>query len=114
MESGFGRLNKIHETILVFPMQAATCIRTPFNFESTASDVVERIDLRQKRAIVTGGASGIGIETARALARAGAEVTLAVRDLPAGKRAAADLIRTTGNNHIHVAPLELADFNSIN
>lgn len=94
-------------------MQPATCIRTPFGFESTATDVVEGIDLRQKRAIVTGGASGIGIETARALARAGAEVTLAVRDLAAGDRAAADIIRTTGNNHVRVAPLELADFSSI-
>ncbi len=94
-------------------MQSATRIRTPFGFESAASDVIEGIDLRQKRAIVTGGASGIGIETARALARAGAEVTLAVRDLAAGDGAAADIIRTTSNNRIHVAPLELADLRSI-
>ena len=52
-----------------------------FGFESTALEVVEGIDLTGKRAIVTGGASGIGIETARALASAGAEVTLAVRDV---------------------------------
>jgi hypothetical protein len=51
---------------------ATRFIRTPFGFESTAEEVVKGINLRQKRAIVTGGASGIGIETARALARAGA------------------------------------------
>ena len=41
--------------------------------------------------IVTGGASGIGIETARALAERGAEVTIAVRDTDAGERVAADI-----------------------
>ena len=48
--------------------------------DSTAAEVIDGIDLSGKRAIVTGAASGIGIETARALAGAGAEVTLAVRD----------------------------------
>ena len=57
-----------------------TRITTPFGHDSTAAEVVAGIDLTGRRAIVTGGASGIGIETARALAGAGAEVTLAVRD----------------------------------
>ena len=48
-------------------------ITTPFNAESTAAEVVAGIDLNGHRVIVTGGASGIGIETARALAGAGAE-----------------------------------------
>jgi NADP-dependent 3-hydroxy acid dehydrogenase YdfG len=54
-------------------------ITTPFGFDSTAADVVKGIDLAGKRAIVTGAASGIGVETARALAGAGAAVTIAVR-----------------------------------
>ena len=54
-------------------------ITTPFGYETTAAEVVEGVDLTGKRAIVTGGASGIGVETARALAGAGAAVTLAVR-----------------------------------
>ncbi len=62
-----------------------------FGFETTAMEVVEGVDLSGKRAIVTGGASGIGIETARALAAAGAAVTIAVRDLAAGERVAADV-----------------------
>ncbi len=57
---------------------------------------------------MTGGASGIGIETARALAGAGAEVTLAVRNLAAGDQTADDIIAATGNKQILVAPLDLA------
>ncbi|KIF74429.1 oxidoreductase, partial [Streptomyces sp. 150FB] len=59
-------------------------ITTPFGPHSTAADVLAGVDLGGKRAVVTGGTSGIGIETARALASAGAEVTLAVRDTEAG------------------------------
>ena len=84
-------------------------ITTTFGFRSTAAEVVAGIDLSGRRAIVTGGASGIGIETARALAGAGAEVTLAVRDVDAGARTAADIAATTGNHAVHVGRLELTD-----
>ncbi|GIH16234.1 SDR family NAD(P)-dependent oxidoreductase [Rugosimonospora africana] len=84
-------------------------IVTPFGPQSTASDVLAGVDLRGKRALVTGGASGIGVETARALASAGAEVTLAVRNLEAGGQVAEDIIVNTGNNRVTVAPLDLAD-----
>ena len=88
-------------------------ITTPFNAESTAAEVIAGIDLAGRRAIVTGGASGIGIETARALAGAGAEVTLAVRNPEAGERSAADIIHSTGNKQVFVAPLDLADQASV-
>jgi pyruvate/2-oxoglutarate dehydrogenase complex dihydrolipoamide dehydrogenase (E3) component len=78
----------------------ATSIRTPFDFSSTADDVIEGIDLSGRRAIVTGGSSGIGVETARALASTGAEVTLAVRRTAAGDQVAAELVRSTGNEAI--------------
>ena len=94
-------------------MTTNTRITTPFNQASTAAEVVEGIDLTSKRVIVTGGASGIGVETARALAKAGAEVTLAVRNIEAGNQTAADITATTGNSHILVAPLELADRASV-
>ena len=68
-----------------------------FGAESTAAEVAAGIDLSGRRAIVTGGSSGIGVETARALAGAGAEVTLAVRDTGAGDRTAAEITATTGN-----------------
>ena len=60
-------------------------ITTPFGFGSTADEVLHGVNLDGKHAIVTGGASGIGIETARALAQVGAGVTLAVRNLDAGR-----------------------------
>jgi NAD(P)-dependent dehydrogenase (short-subunit alcohol dehydrogenase family) len=94
-------------------MTAHTPITTPFSFESTAAEVVNGIDLTGRRVIVTGGASGIGIETARALAGAGAEVTLAVRNPAAGERTAEDIIATTGNKQVLVAPLDLADRASV-
>ena len=91
----------------------AELITTPFGFESTAAEVAAGVDLSGKRAVVTGAASGIGIETARALAGTGAGVTLAVRDLDAGARVAADITATTGNADVTVARLELTDRASI-
>jgi NAD(P)-dependent dehydrogenase (short-subunit alcohol dehydrogenase family) len=90
-----------------------TLITTPFGFASTAAEVVDGIDLAGKHAIVTGGASGIGVETARALAGAGATVTLAVRRTGDGEKIAADIRSSTGNDAGAVAPLELTDFASI-
>ncbi|WIX76511.1 SDR family NAD(P)-dependent oxidoreductase [Amycolatopsis carbonis] len=52
----------------------------PFTASSTAAEVLDGVDLTGRRAIVTGGASGIGLVTARTLAAAGADVTVAVRD----------------------------------
>ena len=94
-------------------MTETTRITTPFSFASTAAEVLDGVDLTGRRAIVTGGASGIGIETARALAGAGAEVTLAVRNRDAGERTAEDIIATTGNKRVLVAGLDLADQASV-
>ncbi|CAK7285834.1 SDR family NAD(P)-dependent oxidoreductase [Streptomyces sp. RM1] len=84
-------------------------ITTPFGFSSTAAEVSEGIDLTGRRAVVTGASSGLGAETARALAATGAAVTLAVRDLTAGKRVAEDITESTGNQEVNVAHLDLAD-----
>ena len=85
---------------------------SPFDFDSTAVEVVDGIDLAGKRAIVTGASSGIGIETARALAGAGAQVTLAVRNEPAGIATAADITSTTRAS-LRVKALDLADPRSV-
>ena len=85
-----------------------TTISTPFGAESTAAEVAADVDLTGRRAVVTGGASGIGIETARVLASAGAEVTIAVRDTDAGHRVAADI-----GHGVEVARLDLADLGSV-
>ncbi|GAA3242515.1 SDR family NAD(P)-dependent oxidoreductase [Actinocorallia longicatena] len=86
----------------------STRITTPFGAESTAAEVIEGIDLTGKRAIVTGGASGIGVETARALVSAGAEVTLAVRDTAAGEKVAGEI-----GGRVRVGALDLADQASV-
>jgi NAD(P)-dependent dehydrogenase (short-subunit alcohol dehydrogenase family) len=88
-------------------------LTTPFGFQSTAAEVLDGVDLSGKRTIVTGAASGIGVETARALAGAGAEVTLAVRDTAKGAQVAADIAQSTGNERVDVRALELTDPKSI-
>ena len=88
-------------------------ISTPFTADTTAAEVIAGVDLSGKRAIVTGGSSGIGTETARALASAGAEVTLAVRDIEAGTRVAGNIIAATGNTNVFVEQLDLSDQMSV-
>ena len=88
-------------------------ITNDFDDTTTALQVVDGISLHGRRAVVTGAASGIGVETARALAHAGMEVTLAVRDPAAGERVAADLRRTSGRDDVAVAHLDLADLRSV-
>lgn len=91
----------------------AALITTPFGATTTAMEVMEEVDLRGKRALITGGASGIGVETARALAHAGAEVILAVRNTDAGEQTAEDIRQTAGNQQIHVGYLDLSDLHSV-
>ena len=88
-------------------------IRTPFGFHSTALEVLQGVDLTGKCAIVTGASSGIGIETAEALARAGAEVTLAVRRPKAGDEVTARISSATGSQLVGTRQLDLADLNSV-
>lgn len=88
-------------------------ITTGFGFSSTTSDVTEGIDFTGKRVIVTGGASGIGIETARAFANIGAEVTLAVRNVEAATPIAQELRESTANNNIFLGRMDLADLATI-
>src|SRR3984957_9092773 len=87
--------------------------QTPFGRTSTASEVIDGVDLSGKRAIVTGAGSGIGIETARALASAGAEVVLAVRRPQAAEQIAAGIIGSNGNTEVSIRALDLADQASV-
>ncbi|GAA1266782.1 oxidoreductase [Planotetraspora silvatica] len=88
-------------------------VTTPFGPATTAEETVEGVDLSARKAIVTGASSGIGVETARALAKAGADVTLAVRDVVEGEKVAAGIEASTGDAHVHVAPLDLSARDSI-
>ncbi|PZG14096.1 SDR family NAD(P)-dependent oxidoreductase [Nonomuraea aridisoli] len=88
-------------------------VTTPFGPKSTTDEVLDGVDLSGRRVVVTGAASGIGAETARALAAAGAQVTLAVRNLEAGREVAARITAATGRADVTVAPLELTDPSSV-
>jgi NAD(P)-dependent dehydrogenase (short-subunit alcohol dehydrogenase family) len=95
-------------------MVAPELITTAFGATSTAADVLRGVDLTGVRAVVTGASSGLGAETARALAAAGAEVTLAVRDVPAGEAVARTIGASTGApRRLRVRPLDLADRASV-
>ncbi|GAB3978883.1 SDR family NAD(P)-dependent oxidoreductase [Spirosoma terrae] len=59
---------------------------TGFNAQSTTSDVIAGIDLTGKVAIVTGGNAGIGVETTRTLAAAGATVIVPARDVEKARK----------------------------
>src|SRR4051794_4375768 len=82
---------------------------------STADDVLAGIDLTGRRAVVTGAASGIGVETARSLARAGADVTIAVRNTARGREVAADIEASVPgtSSTVTVTELHLDDIASV-
>ncbi|MCU1527503.1 MAG: oxidoreductase [Frondihabitans sp.] len=94
-------------------MPSPELISTRFTASNTAADVLDGVDLRGVRAIVTGGSSGIGVETARALTAAGASVTLAVRNVAAGAAVADTIEASTGRIRPGVRPLDLADQRSV-
>ena len=59
----------------------------PFGATSTTDEVLEGVDLSDKRILVTGVSAGLGVETARTLAAHGAQVVGAARDLNKAKAA---------------------------
>lgn len=61
-------------------------IGSGFNAKSTATDVIKGIDLTGKIAIVTGGNTGIGLETTKTLSLAGATVIVPARDIEKAKQ----------------------------
>ncbi|MFD5659238.1 SDR family NAD(P)-dependent oxidoreductase [Streptomyces hirsutus] len=82
-------------------------IGSGFGARSTTAEVLRGIDLTGKLAIVTGGYSGIGLETTRALAGAGAHVVV-----PARRRAAAQEA-VAGIHSVEVDELDLSDLESV-
>ncbi len=80
---------------------------TTFSAESTTDEVLEGINLSGKRMLVTGVSSGLGVETARALAAHGAQVVGAARDLDKARKA------TQGIPGIALVELDLASLASV-
>ncbi len=91
-----------------FPPMTST-----FGPRSTALEVVQGLDLGGRTAIVTGGASGLGLETSRALVAAGVHITLAVRNKDQGEAAAAQLRAEWPNAQVTVGLLDLSDLSMV-
>ncbi len=92
---------------------APTRITSRHTRTSTALEVIDGVNLKGRHIIVTGGASGLGLETSRALAKAGASLTLGVRNAAQGDAAVNAIGEETGNTNIRVALLDLADLASV-
>ena len=82
--------------------------RSGFHAKSTGAEIVNGIDLSGKTAIVTGGYSGIGLETVTALAAQGASVIVPVRSPEKAKETLADV-----QGDVTTAPMDLADLASV-
>jgi NAD(P)-dependent dehydrogenase (short-subunit alcohol dehydrogenase family) len=83
-----------------------------FDRESTAEQIARSSDLRGRNAVLTGASSGIGAETARALALAGADLILGVRDVAAGEVVARE-IAAAAKSDVRVLPLDLSDLHAV-
>jgi NAD(P)-dependent dehydrogenase (short-subunit alcohol dehydrogenase family) len=70
-------------------------------------------DLTGRTAVVTGANSGLGFESALALARAGADVVLACRDQAKGSAALDRIVASVPDATVSLAPLDLADLASV-
>src|SRR4051812_9058395 len=82
-------------------------INSGFGYRTTAREVLDGIDLSGKLAVVTGGYSGLGLETTRALAGAGADVVVPARRPDHAREVLAGLDRVT------VETLDLGDLASV-
>lgn len=83
-------------------------LHSGFNAASTTNDVIKGINLTGKIAIVTGGYAGIGLETTKTLAGAGATVIVPARDVEKAKR------NTAGIPNVAVEQMDLIHPTSIN
>ncbi|XP_052173599.1 short-chain dehydrogenase TIC 32 B, chloroplastic-like isoform X2 [Diospyros lotus] len=84
-----------------------------FGSASTAEQVTEGIDASNLTAIVTGGSSGIGLETARVLALRKARVIIAARNLEAANKAKQLILQGNGAARVDIFRLDLCSPESI-
>lgn len=82
-------------------------IETGFNDKTTADEVLGGIDLKGKTAVITGGHSGIGLESTSALASAGARIIVGARNTVEAQKA------LSGISGVTVLELDLSDLNSV-
>ena len=86
-----------------------------FGAKSTTEDVLEGVDLKGKRILVTGVSAGLGVETARTLVAHGADVVGAARDLEKARRATLEVSKaaTETGASFELVELDLANLKSV-
>jgi NAD(P)-dependent dehydrogenase (short-subunit alcohol dehydrogenase family) len=82
-------------------------LHSGFGAETTAEEIASGIDLRGKVCVITGGHSGIGLETTRVLTKAGAFVCVGARDMTKARNNLANM------THVEAVHLDLADPESV-
>ncbi len=100
--------------LLIDPIAALSFDRTGYRIHSLTFDPADlAVDLTGRRCLVTGASSGLGFETALALADLGAEVILVCRSRRRGEDAL-DRIRTqTGNARLHLHVADMASLDTV-
>ena len=83
------------------------------SFETTTDEVLDGVDLGGKVAVVTGASTGLGLETARALASAGAQVVLAGRDSSRIDAAASTILEREPTAQLEQGLLDLTSLESV-
>ncbi|ANJ27152.1 SDR family NAD(P)-dependent oxidoreductase [Agromyces aureus] len=86
---------------------------SPYDSRSTAFEVLEGVDLTGRHYVVTGGASGIGAESARALARAGGQVLIGTRDPTSAQALIDEVAAAPGRGSVQAAALDLTSPSSV-
>ena len=86
-----------------------------FEAKSTTDDVLEGVNLKGKRILVTGVSAGLGVETARALVAHGADIVGAARDLEKAQRATSEVGKAAAETgaSFELVELDLANLKSV-
>jgi NAD(P)-dependent dehydrogenase (short-subunit alcohol dehydrogenase family) len=95
------------------PALDQTIAAKTFGATSTTDDVLEGVNWRGKRVLVTGVSAGLGVETARALVSHGAEVVGAARDRSKAKAATAGVRAGPNGGGLELVELDLASLDSV-
>lgn len=89
-------------------------MNTHVKYETFYEQLARGMDtLRNRRIVITGANHGIGLETARMCARAGAHVMLAVRSIPRGERAVRTIVDETPGASVSLQHVYLSDLDSV-